>query len=204
MAGHEAGSGFFGRIARKLRGQGAGASAPVDLTPLTLLEQLHAGQQPDYCLYLRPIAGPTGSIEDQIRRAMDPLPVVTLEESGPSALLPEESLLELAEAARLLWLVPTDKERVFGRLRLMKQRGPIERCIFLMPEQGTLGTVDWLQTWDAARMRAAEIGIELSAYTPGGWLFRLAPDGKASTFRPIVNPNPEKIARAIEGICQEM
>ncbi|HEX4795533.1 MAG TPA: hypothetical protein VH370_17205 [Humisphaera sp.] len=203
MAGLEAGSGFFGRIARKLRGQGASSIAPVELTPLSLLEQARHGW-PDYCLYLRPIAGPTGSIEDQMRRAIHPLPVLTLEESGPSALLPDESLLELANAARLLWLVPTDKERVFARLRLIKQQGPIERCIFLMPEQGTLGTVDWPQTWTAARDRAAEIGIELSAYTAGGWLFRLAQDGKASTFRPIVNPNPEKIARAIEGICQEM
>ncbi|MDB5329800.1 MAG: hypothetical protein JWP03_951, partial [Phycisphaerales bacterium] len=28
--------------------------------------------------------------------------------------------------------------------------------------------------------------------------------GKACTFRPIVNPNAEKIAKALEAICVEM
>jgi len=36
-----------------------------------------------------------------------------------------------------------------------------------------------------------KIGIDLSGYTAGGWRFRIDHDGKAATFRPIVNPNPE-------------
>ena len=73
-----------------------------------------------------------------------------------------------------------------------------------MPEAGTLGTGDWPALWPAAKDAAEKIGIELSTYTPGGWLFRVDKEGKSVTFRPIVNPNPEKIAKAVEAICGEM
>ena len=73
-----------------------------------------------------------------------------------------------------------------------------------MPEAKTLGAADWPATWPAACDAAAKGGVELSGYTAGGWLFRVGPDFKACTFRPIINPNVEKIVRAIKSICGEM
>jgi hypothetical protein len=190
-------------------------SPPVTpFTPLSVLEDLHAGTNPDYCLYLRPAVqapspktlGQMNAVESMMIRAFAPLPVLAVEEmggAGPHA-LPDESFHTLAEAARVLWLVPTDDERFIERLRQFQEKQPLGRCIFLMPEQGSFGQIDWPQTWAAARAKAAEFGIELSPYTAGGWLFRLGPDGKACTFRPIVNPNHEKIVRALEAICGEM
>lgn len=133
--------------------------------------------------------------------------MVTLEESGmdlKDAGLPDESFLLLANRARVLCLVPTTDSRFLERLQLLKLKGPIGRCIFAMPDAHTLGSADWPALWPAARDAAAKLGIELSGYTPGGWLFRLDSTFKACTFRPIVNPNPEKIAKALEAICMEM
>jgi len=90
------------------------------------------------------------------------------------------------------------------RLRSLKQSNTLARCIFLMPELGTLEREDWSETWESTRSAATNIGLELSPYTSGGWLFRIDSNGKACTFRPIANPNPEKIARALEAICEQM
>lgn len=188
--------------------------APLN-TPLGMLERLHAGEQPDYCLYMRPRGGGpvvknsllTIDLEELMVKAFDPLPVITLDETARASIstsLPDEAFLTLANRARVLCLVPTADSRFLERLRTIKTSGPIDRCIFIMPEQGTLGTADWPTDWPAACGAAARLGIELSGYTAGGWLFRLDAGGKSCTFRPIVNPNPEKIAKALEAICMEM
>ena len=180
-----------------------------------MLDRLHSGESPDYCLYLRPPVGgrvvkrsPLSiDVEELIVRAFDPLLVITLDESGNNANdagLPDEAFLTLTNRARVLCIVPVGDERYTRRLQILKTLGPINRCIFVMPEQGTLGTLDWPAAWTTAREAAAKIDIDLSGYTAGGWLFRIDRDGKAVTFRPIVNPNPEKIARALESICMEM
>jgi hypothetical protein len=180
-----------------------------------MVERLCRGEHPDYCLYLRPPGGGrainTGllaiDLEDMLGKAFDPLPVITLDETAKASMdsgLPEESFLMLANKARLLCLVPTADSRFINRLRQIKKKGPLARCLFVMPEAGTLGAADWPSIWPAACEAAKPLGIEFSGYTAGGWLFRLGPDGKACTFRPIVNPNPEKVARAIESICGEM
>lgn len=187
---------------------------PLD-GPLAMLDRLHAGERPDYCLYLRPEDGARHAgggllsvdIEQLLITAFDPLPVVMLEEQGVAnggKALPDEAFLLLASSARILWLAPTADATFLRRVRLLAKDGTIRRCIFLMPEQGTLGTRDWPAEWSLATDKMREAGIELSGYTAGGWLFRLGPDLKACTFRPIVNPNPAKIATALEAICQEI
>jgi hypothetical protein len=144
---------------------------------------LHGGEHPDYCLFLRPPAGgPTPrngilsvDLEEMMAKALDPLPMVTLDESGVGANsmpLPDEAFLTLANKARILCLAPMADHRSILRLRIIKSLGPLGRCIFMMPEQGTLGTADWPTVWPAAKESAAKIGIDLSTYTPGGWLFR--------------------------------
>ncbi|HWE96553.1 MAG TPA: hypothetical protein VG269_21505 [Tepidisphaeraceae bacterium] len=203
-----------GVLGKVLRRKPAEAPVPQN-TPLAMLERLHTGERPDYCLYLRPPAGGpvvkegllSIDIEELLTKAFDPLPVIGLDETpkgAPDARLPDEAFLTLANHARLLCLVPTAHAHFLSRLKLLKQKGPLGRCVFLMPEAGTLGTADWPALWPAAREAAGTLGIELSAYTAGGWLFRLDGGGNACTFRPIVNPNPEKIARALEAICVEM
>jgi len=189
---------------------------PATVDPvLAMLDRLHSGEHPDYCLYLRPAAGGpviknsplSVDLEELLIKAFDPLPVITLDESGKGAAdtgLPDESFLTLANRARVLCLIPTTDARFLKRLRVLKTIGPLSRCIFVMPEQGTVGTADWPALWPAIRDALAALGIELSGYTAGGWLFRLDAEGKSCTFRPIVNPNPEKIARALEAICVEM
>jgi hypothetical protein len=187
------------------------------MTPLVVLEELHAGGHRDYCLYLRPAmpqawdggrpSEPLSTgLESLLARAFDPLPVLAIEEmSGEAAsFLPDEAFLTLAESSRVLLLVPSDHPQFIDRLRLLKESSAIVRAILLMPDQKTLGPTDWPAAWHAARAAAAQLGIELSPYTGGGWLFRIATDGKACTFRPIANPNHEKIARALEAICGEM
>ena len=179
-------------------------STEPPITALSLLEELHQGQHRDYCLYLRPDRGTTSSadeLETMIYAAFAPLPVVPIDSETS---LPDESFLTLADAARVLWLVPKDDSTFLQRLALLKRNDPISRCIFLMPENGAFGPNDWPTIWTAVRNKAAELGIELSAYTAGGWLFRLDGDGKACTFRPIANPNVEKIAKALEAICEQM
>ncbi|HZL36852.1 MAG TPA: hypothetical protein VFC78_16145 [Tepidisphaeraceae bacterium] len=198
-----------------LRPPPAIAAQPPDDDPLAMLERLHAGERPDYCLYLRPITGAPAAkkdllsvdVEELLLKAFDPLPMLVVDEvgkDGSDAGLPDESFLMLANCARVLLLVPTAEPRFGRRLRLLKEQGPLDRCIFLMPEQGTLGSADWPALWPGACAAAAEAGIELSGYTCGGWLFRLGPDAKACTFRPIVNPTVEKIAKALESICAQM
>jgi hypothetical protein len=212
--GSESGRSFIHGIFKSRRTKSAEACVSVD-TPIGMLERLGLGEHPDYCLYLRPPgggrtadAGPLSiDLETLLARALDPLPMITLDETAKASGdcgLPEESFLTLANKARILCLVPTADPRFMGRLRQIKSKGPIYRCIFAMPEARSLGAADWPGTWPAACEAARTLGIELSGYTAGGWLFRLGADGKACTFRPIINPNPEKIARAIESICGEM
>ena len=202
----------LGRFARR---KAVEEPAPPLNTPLAMLERLHSGERPDYCLYLRPPVGGavvkngplSVDLEELLIKAFDPLPVVTLDEEIKRATdkgLPDEAFLTLANQARVLCLVPTADAKFLQRLRLLKSKGPLGRCIFAMPEQGTLGAADWPNLWPAAIEAAAKLNLELSGYTAGGWLFRLDKAGKACTFRPIVNPNSEKIARALESICAEM
>jgi hypothetical protein len=201
-------------LGKVLRRKPVEAPTPQN-TPLAMLERLHTGEHPDYCLYLRPPAGGpvvkdgllAVDIEELLAKAFEPLPVVRLDETSGGASdsgLPDEAFLLLANRARLLCLVPTANARFLYRLRSLKAKGPLARCVFVMPEAGTLGTADWPALWPAARDAAGKLGIELSGYTAGGWLFRLDAGGKACTFRPIVNPNAEKIAKALEAICVEM
>jgi hypothetical protein len=173
-----------------------------------MLERLNEGARPDYGLYFPPFAAPSAShmtgpltvaLEPLLLKAFEPLPMLALDEQ-----LPDESFLTLSEHARILCLVPTDDQHFLHRFRLLKEAGPLGRCVFVMPDNGTLGDIDWPSAWSAARASVAKLGIELSAYTAGGWLFRLDAAANACTFRPITNPNPEKIARAIEAICVEM
>jgi hypothetical protein len=203
---------FFQNVLGKVRRRKP-AEPRLPVNPaLAMLERLHAGEHPDYCLYLRPAAG--GSVvkngplsvdlEELLVKAFDPLPVIMLDESGKDAGLPDEAFLTLANRARVLCLVPTGDARFVHRLRILKTIGPIGRCIFAMPEQGTVGAANWPALWPAAIEAAAKLGIEFSGYTAGGWLFRLDKTAKACTFRPIVNPNAEKIAKALETICGEM
>jgi hypothetical protein len=214
--GRDAITGSFlqGVLGKVLRRKPVEAPVPQN-TPLAMLERLHAGEHPDYCLYLRPPAGGpvvkdgllAVDIEELLVKAFEPLPVVTLDETSRGASdsgLPDEAFLMLANRARLLCLVPTADPGFLRRLKLLKAKGPLARCVLLMPEAGTLGTADWPALWPAACEAAGTLGIELSGYTAGGWLFRLDSGGKACTFRPIVNPNPEKIAKALEAICVEM
>lgn len=202
--------GMFGRLWRRK----PPAVLPL-VTPASMLEKLHAGERPDYGLYLRAAAGAPASasgllsidIETQLMQALSPLELLTLDETALSekdAGLPDEAFLTLADNARLLCLVPTAHPRFIRRLRLIKSLGPIQRTLFLMPEQGTLGSVDWATEWQAAQQALRPHGVDLSGYTAGGWLFRLDATGRACTFRPIVNPNPQKIAKAVESICSEM
>jgi hypothetical protein len=191
------------------------------LTPLAIVEELHAGSTRDYCLYLPPpgnrterssnVSWPSAEvdIEGLLIRAFHPLPMLALDETGRQGggfdALPDEIFLLLAENARVLLWVPVGNDARFAqRLRLLKGSPSLSRAIFLMPGHGSFGTPDWTGSWTAARSAAADLGIELSAYTAGGWLFRLGREGRACTFRPIANPNPDKIARAIEAICVEM
>jgi hypothetical protein len=201
--------GILGKVLRRKLAE----QPPPANTPLAMLDRLHLGESPDYCLYLRPSAGGrvvknsplVVDLEELLIKAFDPLGVVTLDESGKGdAGLPDEAFLTLANRARVLCVVPVADARYVQRLRILKTVGPIRRCIFVMPEQGTLGSLVWSTTWPAAREAFEKIGIDLSGYTAGGWLFRIDREGKAVTFRPIVNPNPEKIARALESICAEM
>lgn len=203
--------GLVGKLLRRKSAEPAAPANPV----LAMLDRLHAGESPDYCLYLRPPVGGrvvktsplSVDLEELLVKAFDPLAVVTLDESGKTpgdGGLPDEAFLTLCNRARVLCVVPVADPRYVQRLRMLKTVGPIGRCIFVMPEAGTLGTLDWSASWPAAREALLAIGIELSGYTAGGWLFRIDREGKAVTFRPIVNPNPEKIARALEGICVEM
>jgi hypothetical protein len=214
--GRDSNGGSFldGLRSKFLRRKPVDAPAPVNPV-LGMLDRLHAGEQPDYCLYLRPAAGAAVKkdsplavdVEELLVKAFDPLPVLTLDESNQSASdagLPDESFLTLANRARVLCLVPTADGQFIKRLRVLKTIGPVRRCIFVMPQQGTLGSADWPAIWPAACEAARALGIELSGYTAGGWLFRLDAEGKSCTFRPIVNPNPEKVARALEAICAEM
>jgi hypothetical protein len=215
MGREASGESFLENVIGKLRRQKPPEPAAPLWTPLGMLDRLHSGEHPDYCLYLRPAAG--GSVvksgplsvdlEELLAKGLDPLPMVTLDENGTGPLdspFPDEAFLTLANRARVLCLAPTNHPRFLQRMRILKTIGPISRCIFLMPEQGTLGTADWPTLWSAAREALMPLGIELSGYTAGGWLFRIDKEGKAVTFRPIVNPNPEKIARALEGVCGEM
>jgi hypothetical protein len=197
----------MGILQKILRREVPPAPAPP-MTALSVLEELHQGRQRDYCLYLRPTHTHVHSdgqapadLESLIITAFAPLAVLPVE---PATALPQEAFLTLADSARVLWLTPIDDPTFISRLQLLRERGPIDRCIFLMPEAGTFGGIDWPNTWAATRAKVAELGIELSAYTAGGWLFRLDADGKACTFRPIANPNVEKIARALETICEQM
>ena len=60
-------------------------AAPLN-TPLGMLERLHAGEQPDYCLYLRPRGGGpvvkssplSVDLEELLIKAFDPLPFMFL------------------------------------------------------------------------------------------------------------------------------
>jgi hypothetical protein len=208
------GGSFFRTFFKALR-RPPDHSAASFSTPVEMLERLYRGEHPDYCLYLRPPgggpvpnAGPLSiDLENLLAQALDPLPMITLDETAKATTdsgLPEESLLMLANKARLLCLVPTSDRRFLHRLGQIKNKGPIARAVFVMPDAHTLGAADWPAGWPAACDAIKPLGIELSGYTAGGWLFRLGPDGKACTFRPIINPNAEKIARAIESICGEM
>jgi hypothetical protein len=209
---------FFQGILRRLPGRAAKTPEPA-WTPLAVLEELHAESHRDYCLYLRPALpyrfgaaeGRSGTllspdVEDLLVRAFAPLPLLTIDEFTPDrdAPLPGEAFVTLAESARVLFLVPMTDTQFLKRLKLLQESGSLSRCIFLMPEKGTLERQDWSEPWEAARVAAAQLGIELSPYTAGGWLFRLDSSGKACTFRPIANPNSEKIARALEAICGQM
>jgi hypothetical protein len=197
-------------ILRKLwRRSAATAQDEPPATALTVLEELHRGQHRDYCLYLRPDVPVSHQpdalapdLESLIIAAFTPLLVLPIERATPP--LPDEAFVTLAESARVLWLTPTDGADFLHRLALLKATDAFSRCIFLMPENGTFGQADWSSTWATSRAKAAGLGIELSAYTAGGWLFRLDQSGKACTFRPITNPNEEKIAKALEAICEQM
>ncbi|HET6248313.1 MAG TPA: hypothetical protein VFE47_11490 [Tepidisphaeraceae bacterium] len=215
MGRDETGNSFLDNILGKTRRRKPAEAVLPPNSTLGMLDRLHAGEHPDFCLYLRPAGGGaivnTGplavDLEDLLGKALAPLPMVVLDEygRGPSdSPLPDEAFLLLANKARILCLAPTADARFVLRLRIIKALGPLSRCIFLMPEAGTLGSADWPGVWPAAKEAVGSLGIELSGYTPGGWLFRIDKGGKAVTFRPIVNPNPEKIARALEGICGEM
>ena len=186
-------------------------------TPLAVLESIHGGNVEDYCLYLRPPIGyalgnapPSNDplspdIEELLIRAFSPLPIVPLEEMDREhSGLPDEAFLTLVSHARILLLIPWDHPQFLQRVGLLKKAGELSRCVWLMPEQGMLGKTDWPERWIAVRSSASALGLELSAYTAGGWLFRIDKAGKACTFRPIVNPNFEKIAAALEAICAEM
>lgn len=199
--------GVFGKLAPKK----AQAAAPSN-APLAMLERLHTGERPDYCLYLRPDAGApvdktvplSIDLEELLIQAFAPLQVIALEEHASEWGLPEESFLTLANRGRVLCVVPTAQARFNLRLRSIQKSGPLSRCIFVMPDNGTLGSADWSAIWPGVVEEAAKLNLEFSGYTPGGWLFRIDKTGKACTFRPIVNPNAEKVAKALESICEEM
>jgi len=198
----------MGILQKLLRRKPETAEEPP-MTALSVLEELHQGRHRDYCLYLRPPTHvgtvpqqPAAELESLIISAFAPLVVLPVEPASPP--MPEEAFVTLADSARVLWVVPVNSSAFYGQLKLLRDKGQLYRCIFLMPENGTFGGNDWPSAWAAARTKAAELGIEFSAYTAGGWLFRIDKDGKACTFRPIANPNVEKIARALEAICEQM
>lgn len=199
------------RFRKRIGADETAAPAPPADPPLAMLDRLHAGERPDYCLFVRPRSAGVWkgdgilsvNIEQLLPPALDPLPMLMLNEMSGRE-LPEESFLLLANHSRIVCLAPTSDRHALNRLRQLKSKGPIGRCVFIMPDARTLGEIDWPAVWPEIQTAVAPLGIELSAYTAGGWLFRVDREGKSITFRPIVNPNPEKIARALESICLEM
>ena len=208
---------------RAAGGGGGAADAAAAPDALATLEQLQARGRPDYCLYVGPVkAKPTGpgvpDMEDLLAKGFAPLPVVQLDAyKSPLRRLPtdgrlaDEAFGTLAEHARVLLVVPSAAPEAVRRARRLKDHDHLWRAVFLMPEAGTLGTADWAAAWQSAAAALAPAGLELPPYTAGGWLFRYAideteagPVPRAATFRMIVHPNPEKVAAALDQICEEM
>src|SRR2546423_6290285 len=163
----QAGS-FFQGILRRLPGRAAKATERA-FTPLAVLEELYAGTHRDYCLYVRPPLpyrfgagrGRSGAsnlpdVEDLLIRAFSPLPLLTIDELAPDrdAPLPAEAFATLAESARVLLLVPISDDHFLKRLKLLQESESLSRCIFLMPEKGTLERQDWSEAWESARVAA--------------------------------------------------
>jgi hypothetical protein len=229
MAQHQppAKSGLFQSAYQKLAGLAPGRSrqASEAVAPdeprdaMGLLEDLQSGARPDYCLYVGPtkVKSIGADIEALLARGFAPLPVVPVDGyRSPLRRLPaegrlaEEAFAMLATHARVLLVVPTADgggPHVAQRVRWLRQHGHLWRAVVFMPDGGAFGVEDWAAAWAAAQRAVAPAGVELPPYTPGGWLFRYAieqPAPRAATFRMIVHPNPDKIARALEAVCEEM
>jgi hypothetical protein len=199
---------------------GSEAAAPDEpRDAMGLLEELQSGGRPDYCLYVGPtkVKSIGADVEALLARGFAPLAVVPVDGyRSPLRRLPvegrlaEEAFAMLATHARVLLLVPTaDGPHVAQRVRWLRQQGHLWRAVVFMPDVGAFGVEDWSAAWAGAQRVVAPTGVELPPYTPGGWLFRYAIDPapaapRAATFRMIVHPNPEKIARALEAVCEEM
>ena len=106
--GSESGKSFIQGIFKSRRPKSVEGSISLE-TPVGMLERLHRGEHPDYCLYLRPPGGGrvvnTGplsvDLETLLAQALDPLPMITLDETAKASTdagLPEESFLTLAGA----------------------------------------------------------------------------------------------------------
>jgi hypothetical protein len=146
--------------------------------------------------------------------AFDPLPLARLgrpgEPVGADGTLPSDpevynQILEaLATYSRVMLIVPSNRPDLARELQLLAAADSLWRAIFWMPDASTLANVDWPTVWAQATEPFASVQLVLPPFTPGGWLFRFDPDGRACTFRIIAHTYKDKLAKTIEELCAEM
>ncbi|MFE9751462.1 hypothetical protein ACFYOT_41695 [Saccharothrix saharensis] len=193
----------------------------------------HPGQPPRFALYLRSFAT-TGRLSAQppeaekdapyldaekiIGSALRDLPLVAVGRPGevdgagrvPVAEDRWQSVVEqLVDAAELIVLVPSAAPGTLWEMKLLRERGRLDRTVFLMPEQVSerkppdgyhdFGWPSRAAGWDHAEDRhgdhdhdwdqavdaAAQIGLTLPPYRYEGALFTLDADGKPTRIRSL-------------------
>ncbi len=100
------------------------------------------------------------------------------------------------DAARLILIIPSHREGTLWEIATLRERGYIEKTIFIMPPEmdfhGAKYSADWQKTVAAAR----EYDVEFPNHIAAGVLFRLSPDGDFEGFAPFAHEEVFKGVRS--------
>lgn len=91
----------------------------------------------------------------------------------------------LADKARLILLMPSDRAGTLEEMQLVRQTGYLTKTLFLMPPQPEGGSYNAAEEWSRARASAVQAQLTLPEYRSAGCFFTCAVDGSVFALFPL-------------------
>ena len=95
----------------------------------------------------------------------------------------EDRILELAKGARLIIMVPAATKNVAREVQILKDNALLSKCLFIAPpEDKAKGSSEQASRWAAMLGFGIFATLDIPAYLPSGFLFRLNEAGQLESW----------------------